>query len=147
MLSTYRIVLCFTTSMLDFLCLYCSMFSSDVLIMTIPMILSMAWDVTRGGWLGPTMVLWCHWWLRGTTYLVVIFLIAMLIMFKCDVAFSSLWFFPFCTFPSLFDRWLDSSFPSFSYSNIVWVFMSWDVDPVIPSVEVLYSIFPLLCFL
>ena len=146
MLSSYRIILCFTTSMLDFLFLYYSMFSSDIPITTILMTWLVAWDVTHGGWLGPMMVLWCHWQLEGTMYLVVIFLIAMLNMFKGDVSFRSLWCFLSILFPSLFDRWLDSIFPSFSYSVIVWVIMLQDVDLVLPGVEVLYSVFPIFCF-
>ena len=31
-------------------------FRSEIPIMIVPMISSVAWDVTHGGWLGPTMV-------------------------------------------------------------------------------------------
>ena len=38
------------------LCLCCSMFRSDVPITIVLMILSVTWDVTHGGWLGPMVV-------------------------------------------------------------------------------------------
>ena len=86
--------------------------------MIVPMIWSVAWDVTRGGWLGPTMVLWCHWRLGGTMYVVWLFGLSLcylclnvmwLILVHCDVFFSF--------FPLLLTRWLDfaSVFLSFSF--------------------------------
>ena len=46
------------------------MFRSDFPITIVLMISLVAWDVTRGGWLGPTMVLWCYWQLGGKAHLV-----------------------------------------------------------------------------
>ncbi len=58
----------------------------------------MPWDVMHGGWLGPTMVLWCYWRLGGTTYLIWLFCYVMFLMlFPFDV-----WF-----------RWLDFGFLCF----------------------------------
>ena len=133
--------------MLDFIYLHCSMFRSDVPIMTAPMIWSVAWDVMRGGWLGPTMVLWRHWRLGGTAFLVgyfshcnVSYVIAMFLSVECDVSF--LYF-----SPSLFGRWLDSSVLSFSYSIIVRVLSPWNVDPVLPGVELFLCVWPFSSFL
>ena len=71
------------------------MFCSNVPIMIVPMIWLVAWDVMHGGWLGPTMVLWCYWRLRGTVYLVWLFCCYDVISIHCnftyvhcDVAFS-----------------------------------------------------------
>ena len=133
------VYLMFTTSMLDFIFLYYSMFSSDVPITTAPMIWSVAWDVMRGGSLGTTMVLWRHWRLGGTAYLASLFLIAMLL--SVNVMFL------FCSFPSLFDRWLDSSFLSFRYSVFVREFSPRNVDPVLPGVDIFLSVWPFSSFL
>ena len=46
-----RILVCWI-----YLWLCCSMFRCDIPISIVPMISSMTWDVTCGGWLGPTMV-------------------------------------------------------------------------------------------
>ena len=57
------------------------------------------------------------------------YVIAMFLSVECDVPFSIL-------FPSLFDRWLDSSFLSFSYSIVVRVLSPRNVDLVLPGVEI-----------
>ena len=86
--------------------------------MTAPMIWSVAWDVTRGGWLGPTMVLWCYWWLGVTAYLVWLFGFLRcisefcdIVYVHCDVAFSM--FFPIMV------RWIDVLPSCYSYSSSV----------------------------
>ena len=57
---------------------------------------------------------------------------------------SILVMFPFHSFPSLFDRWLDSNFSSFKYSVRARVFLPRDVDPILPGVEVFHCVFPFL---
>ena len=99
-----------------------SMFSSGIPITIAPMIWSMAWDVMRGGWLRPTMVLGCHWRLGGTAYLVWLFFLLL-----CYWCLNVMWFFSFhydvsfLFFPLLLIRWLDfpSNFSSFSLDSSV----------------------------
>ena len=125
--------------MLDFIYLHCSMFSSDVPITTALMIWSVDWDVMRGGWLGPTMVLWRHWRLGGTAYLACLFVMAMLLSVNVMFLFPS--------FLSLFVRWLEFSFMSFCYSVIVRVLSPRNVDPVLPGVELFMCVWPFSSFL
>ena len=72
-------------------------------------------------------------------YLASLFFIAMLVSFNVMLLFRS--------FPSLFDRWLDSSFLSFRYSVIVRVLSPRNVDPVLPGVELFLCVCPFSSFL
>ena len=117
------------------------MFSSDVPIMTAPMIWSVAWDVTRGGWLGPTMVLWCYWRLGGTAYLVWLLCCFDVIYVHCDVAFVHCDVY-FSIFFTVLVRRIDVPLSFLLVHSSV--YSSIYVDPVLPGVEfsLLFVMFP-----
>ena len=104
--------------------------------MTVITILSVAWDVTCRGWLGSMMVLWCYWWLGGTTYLVWLFGYCDVISIHCNVS-SVHWDVAFSMFFTTLLRWIDVPL---SWCSCTRVFIPWFyVDLILPSVGVLFS--------